>query len=450
MPDFSTIGSEGLNSKLLLPQFLSTVASQPITSKVVSSSKELLNRLSYCHQDQFSGYLTLTVPGSRAYSWDFYFLSGWLVGGTGGIHEARRWHRQVERYCPQLSQKSLPQEVNPSQLWDYQSLAQQIDQGNLSQSHLVAVVRGNLIEMLFDCMQAFHGCDRVSGIQLSYYDFCQIVTISPPALVNTDHVLRQATQAWNAWIQAGLGKHSPNLAPVVQDIKALQQQTSPSAYENLTQALDGDLTFRDLAVKLKSHLILLTRSIMPYVAQSIIELQAVPDRVYAARSAPAIPAQPQAPESTGPLIAYLEDSKFDCMTMGQILQKAGYRFTSIHDPIQALPMLLEQKPKLIFLDILMPILNGYEVCSQIRQISTLKQTPIIIVTSSDGIVDRVRAKLVGSTDFLAKPITSEKVLATLQNYLPMPSSAAAPMPPAAPSHIPPAHQNLHPETWAWR
>ena len=82
-------------------------------------------------------------------------------------------------------------------------------------------------------------------------------------------------------------------------------------------------------------------------------------------------------------------------------------------------MLLEQKPDLIFLDLVMPIANGYEICSQIRRISAFKDTPIIILTSNDGIVDRVRARMVGATDFLAKPIEREKVLRVAHRYLAM-------------------------------
>jgi CheY-like chemotaxis protein len=88
--------------------------------------------------------------------------------------------------------------------------------------------------------------------------------------------------------------------------------------------------------------------------------------------------------------------------------------------VKALPILLEHKPDLIFLDLVMPIANGYEICAQIRRVSAFKDTPVIILTSNDGIVDRVRAKMVGSSGFLAKPIEPDKVLATLQRYLPKP------------------------------
>ncbi|NES25026.1 MAG: response regulator, partial [Symploca sp. SIO3E6] len=80
--------------------------------------------------------------------------------------------------------------------------------------------------------------------------------------------------------------------------------------------------------------------------------------------------------------------------------------------------LLEHKPELIFLDLVMPIANGYEICAQIRRVSAFQEIPVIIITSSDGIVDRVRAKVVGSSGFLTKPIEQEKVLHILHRYLP--------------------------------
>lgn len=129
------------------------------------------------------------------------------------------------------------------------------------------------------------------------------------------------------------------------------------------------------------------------------------------------------PKKGGHLIAYIDDSQSDTQKMSYVLSQAGYEFISVQEPIAALPMLLEHKPSLIFLDLVMPIANGYEICTQIRRVSLLKNTPVIILTSNDGIVDRVRARMAGSSGFLAKPITSEKVLKILKKYLPYPISA---------------------------
>jgi len=78
---------------------------------------------------------------------------------------------------------------------------------------------------------------------------------------------------------------------------------------------------------------------------------------------------------------------------------------------------LSTKPDLIFLDLIMPNANGYEICGQLRKLNFFKNTPIVILTGNDGIIDRVRSKMVGATDFLSKPIDSELVLETIRKYL---------------------------------
>ena len=65
----------------------------------------------------------------------------------------------------------------------------------------------------------------------------------------------------------------------------------------------------------------------------------------------------------------------------------------------------------------MPVANGYEICSQIRRIATFRDIPIVILTGSDGIIDRVRAKVVGANDFLGKPVEQNKINAVLERYL---------------------------------
>ena len=104
-----------------------------------------------------------------------------------------------------------------------------------------------------------------------------------------------------------------------------------------------------------------------------------------------------------------------------IITSNGLRFVKIQDAVQALPILIQDKPDLIFLDLIMPVASGYEICTQLRRISTFANTPIIILTGSDGFLDRVRAKVVGSTDFLTKPVVADKVMAIVRKYLPTPS-----------------------------
>ncbi|NJM97435.1 MAG: response regulator [Phormidesmis sp. RL_2_1] len=107
----------------------------------------------------------------------------------------------------------------------------------------------------------------------------------------------------------------------------------------------------------------------------------------------------------------------DSKIMEKILHNDGFRFQNIQEATHALPLLIEQKPHLIFLDLVMPIANGYEICAQVRRVSLFRDIPIVIVTSNDTFADRVRAKMVGATGFMSKPIERDKVLKVVHNLL---------------------------------
>ncbi len=285
-------------------------------------------------------------------------------------------------------------------------------------------------------------------MRLTYEPISQYNINSTLIEIRAEQVWQEVIKFWTAWQEAGLADISPNLAPTIRQAEELQRQTSYTVYRNLSTLANGNQTLRDLSIKLSRNLLLMTKPILPYIRGGLIELIEVEDSFYSLDTTTAtaseslianrIPPNPltrnkdtgteenkntQRPKpkdynrNAAPLVAYIEDSKTCIQRMEQILSKNGYRCLNIEDPLQALPMLLEYKPDLIFLDLVMPIANGYEVCAQIRRISTFQEIPVIILTSSDGIVDRVRAKVVGSSGFLAKPIEQEKVLNVLQRYL---------------------------------
>ena len=111
--------------------------------------------------------------------------------------------------------------------------------------------------------------------------------------------------------------------------------------------------------------------------------------------------------------------------MEEIIKGAGYKVMCVQEAAEAVSTVLRQRPTFIFLDLVMPVVNGYELCKQLRRVSLFKETPIVIVTGKDGVVDRVRAKLVGATSFISKPIQEDEILAILQKHLPEGQSTAA-------------------------
>ena len=108
--------------------------------------------------------------------------------------------------------------------------------------------------------------------------------------------------------------------------------------------------------------------------------------------------------------------------MEQIITQCGYRCISIQESLQALPSLIKADPDFIFLDIGMPIVNGYEICTQVRRVSKLKHIPIVFLTGNDGIIDRVRAKVSGANAFIPKPIEIDKIVNVIEKHLAKDSS----------------------------
>lgn len=389
---------------MLTPSSVRTVE-PPIGTYKVEVAKELEKHIQLCIQAQFTGRLDLNLNDNRKPQWSLFFRLGYLTWSASEIHPIRRWSRLLFQHCPQLEVGSIVQGTDQPRYWDYDSFAQLVKQQEIQQKQVEGITLGNNTEILFDIIQVLHQLRYRPRIKLIYRQIPEEVMDWTFVSFRADQTWQKAAQCWQVWLQAGLAGFSPNLAPVIWNADELRQHTSMLAYHNLTTLADGYWALRDLAIKLQQPLLPLAESIIPYVNQGVMGLTQVGDLNYSVQAI------------SGPLIAYIDDSRLDSSTMANILNHAGYRFINIRDSIQALPMLLEHKPDLIFLDLLMPVANGYEVCAQIRRVSAFKDTPVIVVTSNDGIVDRVRAKLVGSSGFIAKPLNSNKVLPTLHQYL---------------------------------
>jgi len=118
-----------------------------------------------------------------------------------------------------------------------------------------------------------------------------------------------------------------------------------------------------------------------------------------------------------PLIACVDDSLMISQMMGQIINMANYRFIAINDPADAVEVLVSRQPDLIFLDVVMPKISGYDICAQLRRYPEFENTPIIFLTSNSGIIDRLKAKIAGSSDFLRKTVDADELLQKIKEYL---------------------------------
>ncbi|MDJ0813154.1 MAG: twitching motility response regulator PilG [Woeseiaceae bacterium] len=120
---------------------------------------------------------------------------------------------------------------------------------------------------------------------------------------------------------------------------------------------------------------------------------------------------------SGLKILVVDDSKTIRRTAETLLTKEGCQVFTAIDGFDALSKIADHQPDLIFVDIMMPRLDGYETCSLIKHNKMFKETPVIMLSSKDGLFDRARGRIVGSEQYLTKPFTKDELLGAISNQI---------------------------------
>jgi twitching motility two-component system response regulator PilG len=116
-------------------------------------------------------------------------------------------------------------------------------------------------------------------------------------------------------------------------------------------------------------------------------------------------------------ILVVDDSKTIRRTAETLLSKEGCQVFTAIDGFDALSKIADHQPDLIFVDIMMPRLDGYETCSLIKHNKVFKAIPVIMLSSKDGLFDRARGRIVGSEQYLTKPFTKDELLGAISNQI---------------------------------
>ena len=123
----------------------------------------------------------------------------------------------------------------------------------------------------------------------------------------------------------------------------------------------------------------------------------------------------------GPIkVLVIDDSNTIRRSAEMFLRQAGFDVILAEDGFDALAKISDHQPKVIFVDIMMPRLDGYQTCALIKQNASLKSTPVIMLSSKDGVFDRARGRLAGSDRYLTKPFTKEALIDTVNEYVNLP------------------------------
>jgi twitching motility two-component system response regulator PilG len=116
-------------------------------------------------------------------------------------------------------------------------------------------------------------------------------------------------------------------------------------------------------------------------------------------------------------VMVIDDSKTIRRTAETLLKKVGCEVFTATDGFDALAKIADTNPDIIFVDIMMPRLDGYQTCALIKNNSKFKSTPVIMLSSKDGLFDKAKGRIVGSDEYLTKPFSKEELLGSIRQYV---------------------------------
>ncbi|HRD72088.1 MAG TPA: twitching motility response regulator PilG [Aquimonas sp.] len=126
-------------------------------------------------------------------------------------------------------------------------------------------------------------------------------------------------------------------------------------------------------------------------------------------------------EANGPLaglkVMVIDDSKTIRRTAETLLKREGCDVVTATDGFEALSKIADHHPQIIFVDIMMPRLDGYQTCALIKNNHVFRSTPVIMLSSKDGLFDKARGRVVGSEEYLTKPFTRDELLSAIRRHV---------------------------------
>jgi two-component system, chemotaxis family, response regulator PixG len=403
---------------------------------VALSFKDLIIQLKNIKANSFSGNLVVKIEPSL--SWTLSFRLGRVGWVSGGVDPLDCWQRHLALAQLEIPLNRLADINNPVEKpLDSHILAGLLTEDLIDRQKCAELVAGMTVEYLFDIIQF----SQHSGNRLFYKAIetgagnTELNLVLP--VLEIEPILTKSIQTWQEWSKLELGVYAPSLFPTIaKSSEEIAKVLDGSDLYHTVLAIDGNRSIRRLAANNRQSVADFTTTLLPLFRSGFIGLLPQPKSKTAkpanlaansdtlstltgrsgqTTGSSAALASPQTKQT--PLIACIDDSLLIYQSLERILSANGFRHYGVQDPLKIMPSLIRNKPDFIFLDLLMPITNGYEVCEQIRKTPSLKHIPVIILTGKDGLIDRMRSKMVGANGFLGKPVESEAVLKMIEKHL---------------------------------
>jgi len=337
-------------------------------------------------------------------SWYVFFLNGQIIycqhsdSSLTRIADYLR-HYRVQARLDKVQLAYLETLNAPEYNYLWTLLERNIIQPKVAQT----IIHGLVHETLFDLL-SLHLGSFIFDLGLAFAP--QLTTLEIAPLVSK--IIKQV-QEWKLFYPH---IQSPDQFPVLADITELRSSLPAATVNKLQQWVDGKTSLRQLARYLNRDVLTVAKAIYPYVQQGCIHL------VYSSTSRDRqIQQKKQELLNSKARIVCIDDTAMICETVESILKPQGYEAIAFTNPLEAISRVFQIKPNLILCDITMPELDGYEICAMLRHSTAFRLVPIIMLSSKNAFIDRVRARMVGATDYLTKPFTGTELLMLIEKYL---------------------------------
>jgi twitching motility two-component system response regulator PilG len=354
-------------------------------TKVVEALKDIIKQ-------ELSGRLTIKDPIDSSIAWQAYFGNGKLHFATSTLGQRERLTYLTRQHHPDFNLSDFT--VGQS---DYQFICAQWQSGKLSLKQ-VRQLAFTLTQEAFVHIMAIGDAEMNFDLDANL----DILILSVPL----QKIVIPVKQLIWQWQKIRPHISSPLVRVYLSNIDSLyqllwQQLQSNKAIDLYKTALTQNLCLYSTADILNVDVQQLATILLPLIANRSAQISR-----YGAEQ-----------NHDRPLIACIDDSQTVQKSVLMTLEAQGYEVITLTKPAQAITKLIRAHPMLILMDITMPDINGYELCQLLRKSPNLKHVPIVMLTSRDGMLDRMRARMVGANDYLTKPFTPTQLVDVVNKHI---------------------------------
>ncbi|MEI6427157.1 MAG: response regulator [Pseudanabaena sp. ELA607] len=388
--------------------------------------------------------------------WCFYFVQGKLVYASHSIDSFERLERHLRRLSrevPQLNDKVRSQlrlqfdgneggetDAPPAVPPEYYAICSLVNEGFLTKTHAQKLIARMVQEVVetFCCLPSLANQPSTKALMQLPSLYC---------VLELSKLLEVIDQRLKVWRELGPSISSPFQCPHLVNENQAGKSLSPEVVQRLSKLLRG-FNLRQLSALLDKSELTIAQQLMPLIRDGAIVLKDpispfdmlprtyIPtveedeevidtiSQVFAEDEGAATISisqvwrnNPQEKPAKTWKIACIDDSPAMLNEIERLLSSDEFAVHTINDSMKALMRLASIRPDLILMDVGMPNVDGYQLCSLIRKATMLRDIPIVMVTGHKGLLDRAKAKMAGANDYLTKPFTKNELLKMVMRHL---------------------------------